>query len=214
MPGVFQDPNDGRYRYYSYNDNEERRLRDWDDHYGYSRPRPWSDPSSSAVPGAPPPPHPFVWAPYHEPDPPRVLTPYERSVVENMRLKKIIDDANAHPAASFEELLKSANIQVPSPPPTLISTENVTLDQLLASANAAPLTTVPQLASWEGLPLPNTATAVPFRDMAAGLPAVPDQLPAKVGDDPEFDALFDKLAAEGKSITYQRGEDIFLTPQV
>jgi hypothetical protein len=210
VSGVFRDPNDGRYRYYSYNDYEERRLRDWDDHYGYSRPRPWSDPH--AVGAAPP--HPFVFAPSHEPDPPRVLSPSEQSVVDNLRLKKLVEDANAHPAASFDDLLKSANIQVPSPPPTLFTTENVPLDQLISSANAAPVATVPQLASWQGLPLPSTATAVPFRDMAAGLPSVPDPLPAKVGDHPEFDALFNQLAAEGKSITYQRGDDLFLTPQV
>jgi hypothetical protein len=31
MPGVFRDPSTGTYRYYSYNDYEERRHRDWDD---------------------------------------------------------------------------------------------------------------------------------------------------------------------------------------
>lgn len=36
MPGLFRDPATETYRYYSYNDYEERRRRDWDDRYGYS----------------------------------------------------------------------------------------------------------------------------------------------------------------------------------
>lgn len=31
MPGVFRDPSNGTYRYYSYNPYEERRRREWDD---------------------------------------------------------------------------------------------------------------------------------------------------------------------------------------
>jgi len=71
MPGVFRDPATGTYRYYSYNDYEERRRRDWDDRYqgrtpfGPARPPEWSPPAPSirfagvATPSAEPSPQTF-----------------------------------------------------------------------------------------------------------------------------------------------------------
>lgn len=71
MPGVFRDPATGTYRYYSYNDYEERRRRDWDDRYqgrtpfGPALPPVWSPPPPSiqfagvATPSAEPSPQAF-----------------------------------------------------------------------------------------------------------------------------------------------------------
>jgi hypothetical protein len=69
MPGVFRDPSSGTYRYYSYNDYEERRRRDWDDRqqgrtpYGPPLPPRW-EPALPSIGFGPPQP-----APPPEPEP-------------------------------------------------------------------------------------------------------------------------------------------------
>jgi hypothetical protein len=72
MSGVFRDPASGDYRYYSYNDYEERRLRDWDDHYGYNSYQRYNQPLVT------PPPKPLQFAPIPEstaePSPPEPVS--------------------------------------------------------------------------------------------------------------------------------------------
>ena len=60
---------------------------------------------------------------------------------------------------------------------------------------------VPVVASWEG-PTPQAATAVPFDIDESQLDW--HTLPAQAGENPGFDAAFDQLVDQGKSISYER----------
>jgi hypothetical protein len=167
LSGVFRDPASGEYRYYGWNDYEERRLRDWDDHYGYDSYRPYVERP------APAPPPPMQFAPIPEP----AAEPVAPQPVSTLKLPtQVVFDTGA--------------MEVLSPD------------------------FVPVVASWEG-PTPQTAIAAPaapfnFQELQRNWNA--SQPPAQVGQIPEFDAFFDRLTAQGQSITYQRIDNDLLVP--
>jgi hypothetical protein len=178
MSGVFRAPGTDEYRYYGWNDYEERRLRDWDDRYGYGsyqriqeRPLPTSPTLTFAPIPAPaqPPPAPApapAWLPGQA---------WTDVPVSTLKLPtQVVFDTGA--------------MKVLSPD------------------------FVPVVASWEG-PTPQTAVAVPaqpfnFEEFQEKWNTAPRadvfEPPARVGQNPEFDAIFDRLTAQGQSISYER----------
>ena len=189
MSGVFRDPASGDYRYYSYNDYEERRLRDWDDRYGYGSTR-----ASSSLPA------PFDWTPWKEeadpapapaPAPAPVPTPPDPQTAAE--LQALIDAAKASSAPPLQ-------------PPTAFDFETFRNEWNAAHHPSV----VPPVAEWPG-PVPSEVAAVSLPELSARVGDL-TTLPATVGDVPAFDEAFDALAAEGRSITYMPVEASLLVP--
>jgi hypothetical protein len=117
----------------------------------------------------------------------------------------------AFPAPAPEPAAAAAAPPPPPPVAVLQPASAINFNDLDWQSPAEPALTFPQVAHWPGPEQPRHASAVDFHELNQFVTSLP-AAPARVGDIPEFDAAFDPLTADGRSITYLPYQDSLLAP--